>query len=262
MKLEEATILAHVAVQGAYRMLCFSAPQLAAQVRPGQFIHVQIPQMHDAALRRPFSVFKAGAGQLSILYKPVGRGTEKMLGLREGQKISLLGPLGNGFPPASPGCIPVLVAGGYGMAALYLVAAREQHAEKRRAFFGGKTAADILCVPDFEALGWTIQAATEDGSRGVTGLATDPLDAWLASKPSEAPVEFFVCGPHGLLRAVAERALRLNCRAWLSLDRKMVCGVGACLTCVQKVRLEEGKEGWKRVCKDGPVFDAREVVWD
>ena len=127
---------------------------------------------------------------------------------------------------------------------------------------GGRTADDVLATADFERLGWTVRVATQDGSLGEAGLVTVPLDRELA-RLREAGVmpELFACGPDGLLRAVGERAVQTGCRGWLSLDKHMVCGVGACLACVQTLRRADGTEWIGRVCHDGPIFEAREIVW-
>lgn len=259
IRIEDATVQGQTAVAGGYHRLTLRAPAIAPRVQPGQFVHVRLPAPADAILRRPFSVFRTAGEELEILYKPVGRGTQAMVSLRAGDTLSLIGPLGNGFPRPSSDAFPVLVAGGYGMAALYLQAAAA--ARPGIAFFGGAGAADILCVPDFERLGWTVRIATEDGSLGVRGLVTAPLDAWLTAPDRPPAIELFACGPNGMLRAVAERARRYGCPAWLSMDRSMGCGVGACLTCVQEIRAPDGAVVWARVCKEGPVFAAESVIW-
>lgn len=260
MQMEEARVLEHRQIQGGYRLLELASPGIAPQVRAGQFVHLRVPHLEAAVLRRPFSVYRAEDGRLSILYKDVGRGTVALTHVQPGETVSLIGPLGRAFPQARAGALPVLVAGGYGMAALYLVARGQP--VKGLAFFGGKTAADILCVDEFEALGWPVRVATEDGSLGVRGLVTDALDPWLARDRGGATPEFFACGPNGMLQAVGERAVRGGWTAWLSMDRNMGCGVGACLTCVQKIRKADGGWEWQRVCREGPVFEARQVVWN
>lgn len=262
MTLEEAIVVEHMPDAGDYRRIVLRSPDIAPRVRPGQFVHVRLPAPADSILRRPFSVFRTEGDRLELLYKPVGRGTRAMTELRPGAVLSLLGPLGRGFPPPAPARLPVLIAGGYGMAALYLLAREAGRAGI--VFVGGASAVDILCVPEFEALGWEVRVATEDGSRGLRGLVTDAFDAWAAAElPGRTP-ELFACGPNGMLRAVAERAIARGWTAWLSMDRAMGCGVGACLTCVQKVRDPSRPGGWTwaRVCREGPVFECREVVWE
>lgn len=260
MHIEQATVTAHESIGPHYRVLTFHAPTLAPGAKPGQFIHLRIPMLHDAVLRRPFSLYRVSGESLSILYKTVGRGTEAMRTLAPGDRLSVMGPLGNGFPiPASTARMPVLVAGGFGVAPLYFLATCLPR--KGVLFVGGAGSGDILITDEFRKLGWDVQVATEDGSLGTRGLVTLPLDAWLKACAEEAAPEFFACGPNGLLKAVGARAVRDGFTAWLSLDRHMGCGVGACLACVQRVQID-GQETLVRVCKEGPVFEARQVVWE
>jgi dihydroorotate dehydrogenase electron transfer subunit len=243
-----------------YRVLTLKLPEVAPAAKPGQFVHLRIAQLHDAVLRRPFSIYRVEGTHLSVLYKTVGRGTAAMQALQLNDPVSVVGPLGNGFPlEVSHSCNPVLVAGGYGVAPLYFLA--RQMTRKGVLFVGGAKAVDILLADDFRALGWEVQVATDDGSLGVKGLVTVALDAWLQTHAKQTPPEFFACGPNGMLKAVGDRAIRGNWKAWLSLDRHMGCGVGACLACVQKVRLN-GQDTLARVCKDGPIFEARDVIWE
>jgi len=258
---ENAVVLEHEEIQGGYNLLIMQAPSIAPAVQPGQFVHVLIPHLGEAILRRPFSVFRADGDKLAILYKDVGKGTRTLTHLRHGETLSLIGPLGRGYPAMTSGHYPILVAGGYGMAALYLCA--RNMPVKGVAFFGGRTRADILCVKEFEALGWTVHVTTDDGSMGLKGKVTDALDDWMAKDGSVKKPEFFVCGPSGMLKAVARRALDRQWLAWVSVDNNMGCGVGACLTCVLKVHTEtEGDWTWARACREGPVFKAEEIIWE
>lgn len=258
---ENAEVLEHEEIQGGYNLLIMRAPSIAPAVKPGQFVHVQIPHLGEAILRRPFSVFRADGDKLAILYKDVGKGTRTLTYLRHGETLSLVGPLGRGYPAMTPGHFPILVAGGYGMAALYLCA--RNMPVKGVAFFGGRSKADILCVKEFEALGWTVHVTTDDGTLGLKGKVTDALDAWMAGDGLNKNPEFFVCGPSGMLKAVAGRALEHKWLAWVSVDNNMGCGVGACLTCVLKVHGEQaGDWTWARACREGPVFKAEEIIWE
>ena len=265
MTQENTTVAEHHVFQGDYRLLRLSSPAIGPLVRPGQFVHLRVPRLADAILRRPFSVFKADAEGLSILYKSVGKGTAALCSVREGEKVNLIGPLGNGFPPVtekekSGEMMPVLVAGGYGIAALYLQAARLP--VKGVAFFGGRSAGDVLCVDEFKALGWDVRVTTDDGSLGQKGLVTAALDSWMAEQKEKfQTLEIFSCGPNAMLKAVGDRAVQNGITAWLSMDRNMACGVGACLACVIKRKTADGWE-WVRCCKTGPVFKAREILWD
>ncbi|MCF7849498.1 MAG: hypothetical protein K9M45_11665, partial [Kiritimatiellales bacterium] len=206
------------------------------------------------------SIYKADEQTVSVLYKPVGRGTENMLGLNEGDAVDIIGPLGNGFPTVAEGKTPVLVAGGYGNAALYLQA--RNLPVKGTAFFGGRTALDILCVEEFKALGWDVRPTTDDGSLGTQGLVTAAFDPWMKEQENFQSLELFVCGPNPMLKAMGDRAIENDFTAWLSMDKNMACGVGACLTCVIKRHTADGGWEWARCCKDGPVFESREILWD
>ena len=260
MKQETATVLEHTIFKGDYRILRLAAPAIGPKVKPGQFLELQVPRMGERILRRPFSIYNADAEGVSILYKPVGRGTEAMRPLVEGDTVDLLGPLGNGYPEMRSGNFPVLVAGGYGNAALYLKA--KELPTKGVAFFGGRSAQDILCIEEFKALGWDVRTTTNDGSLGVEGLVTDAFDPWLKEQSNISAVELFVCGPNPMLKAMGDRAIEHNFTAWLSLDKNMACGVGACLTCVIKRKTADGGWEWARCCKDGPIFESREILWE
>jgi dihydroorotate dehydrogenase electron transfer subunit len=254
-----ATVLSHTPLAADYRCLVLEAPAIAQAAKPGQFVHLRVTGLESSALRRPFSIYRAEGSRLWILYKTVGRGTEQLAHLRPDDTLSAMGPLGNGFPLGTEGQVPILVAGGYGVAPLAFLASRLP--VRGVAMIGGRTAGDILCADDFTALGWDVQVATLDGTRGESGLVTVLLDAWLAANAMQ-PAEFYACGPYGMLRAVADRAARAGARSWVSLDKHMVCGVGACLACVQRLRRPDGSTWIARVCRDGPVFEGREVVWE
>ena len=259
METESARIREHRQLQGAYRLLELEAPSTAAEAAPGQFIHVRIPRAPHLTLRRPFSLLGSDGRNVRVLYKVVGEGTRLLAEASPGETLSIIGPLGNGFPVACDERLPVLVAGGYGVAPLCFLA--ENLCRKGRVFIGGASAEDILLADAFESLGWRVEIATEDGSLGERGRVTDILDSWLAEAGSSEPLQFFACGPEGLLKAVADRALERAEEAWLSLDRHMGCGVGACLACVVDIREADGGVVRRRVCADGPVFEAREIVW-
>jgi len=260
MRLENATVVKHEPVRGGYRLLVLKCRAIADATKPGQFVHMRIPSQEVLVLRRPFSIFKVHEDTISVLYKKVGRGTAAMDALKAGDNISLLGPLGKGFPVGGPELFPILVAGGYGIAALYLLA--KQFPARGIIFVGGKTADDILCTEDFTALGWSVRVATEDGSIGERGLVTELLTRWMDKESAGASIELYACGPDGMLRAVSNLARGCGLRAWLSMDKHMGCGVGACLACVCRIRYDGGQVRMGRVCKDGPVFECRQIAWD
>lgn len=245
-----------------YFRLVVRAPRIAPLVQPGQFAHIRVLPMTHALLRRPFSIFQVQGDTFSILYKNVGQGTEILSRMRPDENLSAIGPLGHGFTVPQPGAeVPLLVAGGYGMAAMYLLAQRSP--QKGRVFVGGRRSVDILCEAEFRALGWEVRVTTEDGSRGERGLVTEPLLAELRrSVPGGAPhKKIFACGPTPMLRAVGGIAEEVGLPAELSMDEHMCCGVGVCLTCVIRVK-RDGSWDYQRTCTEGPVFDARVIQWE
>ncbi|HTX20685.1 MAG TPA: dihydroorotate dehydrogenase electron transfer subunit [Candidatus Aquilonibacter sp.] len=245
----------------SYFRLVLRAPQIAPLVQPGQFAHVRITLLKDALLRRPFSIFQVAGETFSILYKTVGKGTDALARMRAGEEVSVIAPLGHGFTvPKRGGETPLLVAGGYGMAAMFLLAQRSP--QKGIVFVGGRKRVDILCEKEFAALGWDVRVTTEDGSHGEKGLVTQPLVTEIRNQKSEIRnYKLFACGPTGLLKAVGKIAADFDLPCELSMDEHMCCGVGVCLTCVIPVKVGDGWE-YQRTCTEGPVFDARQVLWE
>ena len=266
---ELTRVVEHVEIGSGYRYLVLEAPQMAASLQPGQFVHVQVPALEKSALRRPFSVFDAENGKVTLLYKTVGRGTAALNAVKAGDEVRVLGPLGHGFPLKCDG-EALLVGGGYGVAPLHFLAKRMVRSCASltsgkdsaspllvKLFLGGRTAADLLAVDRFRALGVEVFTATNDGSAGVKGLVTDPLDDELAKlRERGEKFELFACGPDPMLKAVAMRATGTGSKGWISMDRHMVCGVGACYACIQKT-----VRGNSRCCVEGPVFAAEDLVW-
>lgn len=254
----QARVVDHAEFGAGYRRLALRISAKGFAPVPGQFVHLRIPGLEPTALRRPFSIFDFDRGTLALIFKPVGRGTRLLETVGPGDNLDLLGPLGNGFPSEpSPGAVPVLVGGGYGAAPLHFLARRMP--SRGHALLGARNVREILCAEEFEALGWKVHVATEDGSAGLSGMVTDLLD--LPEVASGGPREWFGCGPEAMLRVLGERAVRSGITAWISLDKRMGCGIGACLACVQAVRDANGRVSMARVCRDGPVFKAEDIVW-
>ena len=245
----------------SYFRLVLRAPAIAPRIQPGQFAHVRILPLKDALLRRPFSIFQVAGDTFSILYKTVGKGTDALARMRAGEEVSVIAPLGHGFTAPQPGGeTPLLVAGGYGMAAMFLFAQRSP--QKGIVFVGGRRRVDILCEQEFAALGWDVRVTTEDGSHGEKGVVTQPLLAEVRSQKSEVRSrKLFACGPTGMLKAVGKIAEDFNLPCELSMDEHMCCGVGTCLTCVIPIKTGAGWE-YQRTCTEGPVFDSRQIVWE
>ena len=252
---EKCKVLEHEDMGAGYRRILLDAPKISELASPGQFVHLKVPSLEDSALRRPFSIFDASEGKLELLYKTVGRGTLAMNKMAVGEEVMVLGPLGRGFPLESK-APAFLVGGGFGVAPLYFLAKRLK-APSIKLFAGGRTSADLLALERFSALGVEIFTATNDGSSGMQGLVTEPLDKVISStKANGGEIELFACGPDPMLKAVAQRAVAQGVKGWISMDRHMVCGVGACYACIQKT-----VRGNSRCCIEGPVYPAEDLVF-
>ena len=219
--------------------------------QPGQFVQVAVTAAHDPYLNRPFSVHDWRDGELTLLYRLVGRGTAILAARQPGESVTVVGPLGRGFPMGREHSA-IIVAGGIGAAPLLFLLRRLQAAGKETAFlYGAQTAAALVLREQFQALATTYAESTDDGSRGRQGQVTELLQEVLLKQKAD----IYACGPEPMLRAVAKLAAAYQCRCYLSLEARLACGVGACLGCVVPAR--DGS--YLRVCVDGPVFAAEEV---
>lgn len=248
---------------------------------PGQFLMIGAGAeggavRRDPLLPRPMAVYRelgapSGAGKVSdgdrdtrmieLLYRVVGRGTALIADLREGERVSLVGPLGRGFDPdgaraEAPGTGPaILVGGGTGIASLYEWARALSTAGRRVVvMLGARSRGDLLGLLDFEALPVELVAATEDGSQGRKGLVTVPLAERLAAEPGAT---VYAVGPTPMMRACASLAAEHGARCFVSLENPMACGFGVCLGCAAP----RSQGGFALVCRQGPVFEASEIDW-
>jgi dihydroorotate dehydrogenase electron transfer subunit len=222
---------------------------------PGQFVMISIPG-DKVFLRRPFGIAGLDEGVAEICYKIVGKGTRALSETASGAVINVLGPCGRGFDISDADRTPVLVAGGYGIAPLMGLARSLVDAGRGvKLYYGGRRADDLFCTEELKSLGVDLITATEDGSSGEKGFVTEAL---LKGMSSIASPELFVCGPEGLIRAVAKIGIERDLPTQVSLDSYMACGIGVCLGCVCK----DTDDHFVRVCKEGPVFLADELKWD
>lgn len=215
---------------------------------PGQFVMIEVPSS-DVFLRRPFCIASLEGGIAEICYKAVGRGTKILTGLKMGDRLNVLGPLGKGFSITTDKKAPkILVAGGYGIASLLGLAKIVKG--NLALFYGVKKAADLLYLSEFKKLGVKIFISTEDGSVGVKGVVTGALQKYLTGAGG-SNAEIYACGPTGMLNSVAGLAKKTkitNCQ--LSLESYMACGIGVCSGCA----VEDSKGNFVRACKEGPAF--------
>ncbi len=216
----------------------------SALTAPGQFINITVEGCY---LKRPISVFDWDESSISIIYKVVGEGTEKMSRWEAGRECDCLTGLGNGFTPARSGETPLLIGGGVGIPPLYGLCKRlVKEGKKPIVILGFNTENEIFCKADFEALGVKTIVATVDGSVGVKGFVTDAMKDLSYSY-------FYTCGPMPMFRAIEKTAVGSG---EYSFEERMGCGFGACMGCSCKT-----KYGNKRICKDGPVLVREEIIW-
>ncbi|MBQ8503592.1 MAG: dihydroorotate dehydrogenase electron transfer subunit [Clostridia bacterium] len=216
----------------------------AALTAPGQFINLTVEGFY---LRRPISVYDWDENTITIIYKVVGEGTEKMAEWEEGYKCDVLTGLGNGFTVSRSGDKPLLIGGGVGIPPLYGLCKRLiAEGKKPTVILGFNKADEIFCKKEFEEIGADTIVTTVDGSVGVKGFVTD------AMKDLEYTY-FYTCGPMPMFKAIEKTA---EGKGEYSFEERMGCGFGACMGCSCKT-----KYGNKRICKDGPVLQREEIIW-
>ena len=219
------------------------AGDTGAFTAPGQFVNLQIDGLY---LRRPISVCDLEGDRLTLIYKVVGKGTEKMRAMGPGETLDALAGLGNGYDLSLAGDKPLLLGGGVGVPPLYLLAKRLIAQGKAVTVrLGFNTAAEVFYEAEFRALGADVRVATVDGSHGEKGFVTHILP--------ETCSHYFACGPEPMLKAV-HRAVPSD--GQLSFEARMGCGFGACMGCTCRTIA-----GPKRICKEGPVLAREEILW-
>ncbi len=283
--LEQGRVIAHTAFEGEQWILRLEARQCAARAQPGSFVHLQCDD--DIPMRRPLSIMRTDgqAGWIEVLYKVLGPGLAALARRRVGESLSVLGPIGHGFSAQPERPRTLLVGGGVGIPPMVFLAESLQTDARARwqplALMGseipfpfrtrpstimvpGMPVGVIACMPLLEAWGVPSRLASRSGFPGChDGFVTELADLWLASLPAaaRAEVEVFACGPTPMLEAIARVARRQGVPCQVSLEEFMACAVGGCAGCAVRVQTAEGP-AMKRVCVDGPVFDAEAVFSD
>jgi len=299
MRQFKAKIISNKKIAPEHYILSFKEPQIAKNIKPGQFFNIRISDSYDPLLRRPFSLHNIEGDKIFILYKAVGKATDILSKKEKGEMLDVIGPIGNGFDIQASGNPPsprlrragrqqatvILVAGGHGVAPLYALAKKlTAHSSQLTAFIGARTSKHIVCDKEFKKLGAKMHIATEDGSAGYKGVVTELLKTELRRtkdegrrtkddrryttddrrpttddrRPTTDDIRptIYACGPKPMLKAVAQIAHKYGIACQVSMEEYLACGIGVCMGCVIKT-----KSGNKLVCKDGPVFDSREIIW-
>ena len=224
-------------------------PEISYQIKPGNFVSLLPPSSSSAFLRRPFSVAGIGNKSIKLVIRDIGKATHSITSLREKDAIEVLGPLGNNYPAFEVGKKIWLLGGGTGIASLLFLHDIHKNPDDR-ILWGGKCSKEL---PGTEQLPSGCTLATDDGSCGECGNVVEVTRRWLSS---DRPDYIAACGPKGLLKGVQQLASEYKIPTWISCEEFMACGMGACAGCA--VPLAAG--GYARVCADGPVFKAEEVV--
>lgn len=228
--------------ENVYKMVL--SGDTTAITNPGQFVNIQLDGFY---LRRPISVCDVQGDQLTIIYKIVGKGTGQMAAMEKGS-LDVLTGLGNGYDLSKAGDNPVLIGGGVGVPPMYLLCRKLIEMGKDvQVILGFNTKNEVFYEEQFKALGASVTVTTVDGSYGVKGFVTDALKELDYSY-------FYTCGPEPMLKAVYKTS---HTSGQMSFEKRMGCGFGACMGCSCKTLT-----GYKRICKDGPVMEKEEILWE
>ena len=243
MKQQILKVTENVQIADKVYKMVLENPELEEQ-KPGQFINIRLDGLY---LRRPISVCESDPGNVVIVYKVVGKGTEQMSRIRKQEKLEVLTGLGNGYDLSKAGDHPLLLGGGVGVPPLVMLARKLREAGKSvNVVLGFNTKSEMFGELAFQEMGCKTTVTTVDGSYGVKGFVTDAL-------PEEYSY-FYTCGPEPMLRAVY-RATKTS--GQFSFEERMGCGFGACMGCSCKTIT-----GYKRICREGPVLEKEEILWD
>lgn len=231
--------------------LTISCPDVAQLAKAGQFAQVAADGFF---LRRPISIcdIDKDAGTIRLVFEVRGKGTEKLSELNKGDLIDIIAPLGNGFTYLE-GKKAVCVGGGIGVPPMLGIA--KMYGGSAQVISGFRTAGIAILQEDFAKAGCVTTLCTDDGTAGIHGFVTDPLEQRLKE---DKPDIIYACGPEAMLRNIVKLAKQYGVRSEVSLEQRMACGVGACLVCACKT-VKDGEQILKHVCKDGPVFDGEEA---
>lgn len=268
----KAKIAYNKRIKDSYFKSILSSPRIALGALPGQFVNIKVSECHELLLRRPFSIHRVNGPNIEILYEVLGKGTQILAQKKPGEYLDIIGPLGNGFDlrlAISDKRQAILAAGGMGVAPLVFLAEKIKSHQVTRSpghqllvLIGAKTKNQILCEKEFKDLACEVKIATDDGSGGFKGRVTDLLKEVLLHNAMNSTntmnsITLYACGPRPMLKEIANISKKYNISAQISLEEHMACGIGACLGCVVNT-----KNGYQRVCKEGPVFAADEIAWE
>ncbi|SEM35180.1 dihydroorotate oxidase B, electron transfer subunit [Syntrophus gentianae] len=268
ISIEGKILINREVIQGHFLLRVKLAPAFPHPL-PGQFVMIRVTQLQTPLLARPMSIYAfEQSGEhafLEIFYRVAGEGTKLLSCLKAGQEITLLGPLGKGFSQNTGARRVILIAGGIGISPLTFLASslieiREPHSLEMTVYLGAQHQGVLAGLDRLSAFCSDIRICTDDGSAGYPGRVTDLFERELADySPEDAFV--YACGPHAMMRRLAELLEENPLPCQVSVEERMACGLGACLGCAVPIKTSDGISTFRRVCKDGPVFDIRQITW-
>lgn len=260
--IENAKVIRNSTAAEGVCELELEAPGTAVAAQPGQFVNLTPPAESLALLRRPFSIAGRSGSRIVLLIKDVGKATRALRGLQPGRQIEILGPLGNGFKIPNERGETYLVAGGYGLAGLSMLAERLAAARNGGSLTmicGARSAPELIWKDKLKGIrGLDVEYATEDGSEGFRGTAVERLMDLI--KRSSGRRTIYACGPIGMLKALwlETRSEALQ----VAVEARMACGIGICQGCAVPMAGRKGYEKYSRACKEGPVYEAARIDWE
>jgi len=268
-KVDTGTIRFNTQISDAYHLMGLTVPAAFQESLPGQFVMLRIPGRDVPLLGRPFSIYSRysdnGDTVIEILYRVAGKGTRLFSRMTAGEDVHVLGPLGQPFAIV-PGLRQViLVAGGIGVAPLSFLAEHYGTAgtgsdRDITCYFGAQSGDGLIGLDRMQRICSDVRTSTDDGSAGYHGLVTDLFDREVASCTGDTMV--YACGPHQMMRSLAGIMERHPCRCQVSVEERMACGFGTCLGCTVVTRTPSGETQFARACREGPVFDIGDIVWE
>ena len=256
---EIAKVLENNKVAPEHFRVKLAAPKISRESIPGQFIMIKCSDATDPLLRRPISLNKIDQtkGTIDILFRVIGKGTRLLSEIEPGEDLDIIGPLGNGFKIDATKEVAILVGGGAGIAPLLGLAKEiSVKAKAKYALIGANNINAVLCEDDFQALGFETIVSTDDGTYGLKGRVTDMLMEIIGSKLSPVNSIIYACGPRPMVKELESISTQYKIPCQVSLEEWMACGFGACNGCTVKT-----KQGYKKVCSDGPIFNAEDILW-
>jgi len=277
----KAEIIQNLSLNSKTGLLTIKPSEHAPDPEPGQFYMLEVSDSKDPLLKRPFSLFRKTSDAIQFLYEVRGRGTLMLKSLRGGGFINVLGPLGKGYPKPDTESIPLVIAGGIGIASLFPLV--ESVPKRAYVFYGARNNEGLVLLNELKDISGKLSISTDDGSMGPKGTVVDIFNDFLSSQfPVPNSYLIYACGRKTMLEAVCRVALEKGIRGYVSAEERMACGMGACLGCAIRAKSKELRAtskkqkakylnstlssqplalSYKMVCKDGPVFPIEEIVW-